>query len=185
MRIMRCIAGAALVVFQLVPSMIAIAAVTPGDVITNENAAMVADLVSPGNFVLVEQGMRMTIVPTGRLDWPPPYKAATEKYSSQVTLNAKGELQKYVAGLPFPFIDVNDPQAANKIVWNFSYGPQTADFIHARTSRRRAIATWARQVHFFPRFCLRNFFIRPRPIWSSTTWSAEPNFRPSRPIPTR
>ena len=47
-------------------------------------------------------------------------------------LNAKGELQKYVAGLPFPFIDLNDPQAANKIVWNFSYGPQAADFIHAR-----------------------------------------------------
>ena len=132
MRIMRCIACAALVVFQLASSILAIAAVTPGDVITNENASTVADLVSPGNFVLVEQGMRMTIVPTGRLDWPPPYKAATEKYSSQVTLNAKGELQKYVAGLPFPFIDLNDPQAANKIVWNFSYGPQTADFIHAR-----------------------------------------------------
>jgi uncharacterized protein DUF1329 len=132
MRIMRCIAGAALVVFQLTSSILANAAVTPGDVITSENAAVVADLVSPGNFVLVEQGMRMTIVPTGRLDWPPPYKAATEKYSSQVTLNAKGELQKYVAGLPFPFIDLNDPQAANKIVWNFSYGPQTADFIHAR-----------------------------------------------------
>ena len=63
MRIMRCIVGAALVVFQLASSILAIAAVTPGDVITNENAAMVADLVSPGNFVLVEQGMRMTIVP--------------------------------------------------------------------------------------------------------------------------
>jgi hypothetical protein len=63
MRIMRCVAGAALVVFQLASSILAIAAVTPGDVITNENAAMVADLVSPGNFVLVEQGMRVTIVP--------------------------------------------------------------------------------------------------------------------------
>lgn len=133
MRIMRRIACAALLLLQAFAfSILSIAAVTPGDVITNENAATVANLVSPGNFVLVEQGMRLTIVPTGRLDWPPPYKAATEKYSPQVTLNTKGELQNYVAGLPFPFVDLNDPQAANKIVWNFSYGPEAADFIHAR-----------------------------------------------------
>ncbi len=133
MRIMRRIGCAALLFLQIFAfSIPASAAVTAGDLITNENAATVANLVSPGNFVLVEQGMRMTIVPTGQLDWPPPYKAATEKYSPQVALNAKGELQKYVAGLPFPFVDLNDPQAANKIVWNFSYGPQAADFIHAR-----------------------------------------------------
>jgi hypothetical protein len=34
------------------------------------------------NFVLVKQGMRLKIVPTERLEWPPPYKAATEKYAS-------------------------------------------------------------------------------------------------------
>ncbi len=65
----------------------AFAAVQPGDVITPDNAAKVADLVSPGNLALVKQGMRMKIVPTGRLDWPPPYKTATEKYSPQVRLN--------------------------------------------------------------------------------------------------
>jgi hypothetical protein len=130
---MRCIAGLVLVFLELQGfASSAIAAVTPGDLITHENAAMVANLVSPGNYMLVEQGMRLKIVPTGQLDWPPPYKAATEKYSSQVTLNAKGELQNYIAGLPFPFVDLNDPQAATKIVWNYSYGPQVADFMHAR-----------------------------------------------------
>jgi len=85
------------------------AAVKPGDEITPENAALVQDLLSPGNFVLVKQGMRMKIVSTERLEWPPPYKAATEKYSAQVRLNEKGELQNFVAGLPFPSVDPNDP----------------------------------------------------------------------------
>ena len=110
----------------------ALAAVTPGEIITRDNASSVADLVSPGNFMLVEQGMRMKIVPTATLDWPPPYKAATEKYSPQVSLNERGELQNYVAGLPFPFLDLNDPQVATKIIWNFSYGPAIADLAEIR-----------------------------------------------------
>ena len=77
------------------------ASVKPGDEITPQNAPLVKDLVSPGNFVLVGQGMRMKIVPTVRLEWPPPYKAATEKYAPQVHLSEKGELGNYIAGLPF------------------------------------------------------------------------------------
>jgi hypothetical protein len=103
------------------------AQVNPGVLITPENAPLVTDLVSPGNFILVRQGMRMKIVPTQRLEWPPPYKAATEKYSPQVRLNDRGELQNYVAGLPFPLLDANDPQVATKVMWNFSYRPQFTD----------------------------------------------------------
>ncbi len=108
------------------------ASVKPGDLITPDNASAVYYLVSPGNFVLVRQGMRMKIVATGQLDWPPPYKAATEQYSGQVQLNGEGEIHNYVAGLPFPFIDPNDPQVATKVLWNFSYGPQTTDVVDAR-----------------------------------------------------
>jgi hypothetical protein len=103
------------------------AAVSPGDTITTDQADKVADLVSPGNFVLVKQGMTMKIVPTGRLDWPPPYKAATEKYSAQVQLAPDGTLKNYMAGLPFPLVDANDPQAALKVMWNFSYRPLYTD----------------------------------------------------------
>jgi Protein of unknown function (DUF1329) len=113
--------------FFLLSAGVVKAQVKPGDEITPENAAKVTDLVSPGNFVLVKQGMRMKIVPTERLEWPPPYKAATEKYSSQVRLNPKGELQYYVAGQPFPLLDANDPQVATKLMWNFSFRPQYTD----------------------------------------------------------
>src|SRR6266849_8764085 len=62
------------------------AQVKPGDFITPENATKVKDLVGPGVYYKVEHGMSMKIAPTQRVDWPPPYKDATEKYSAQVRL---------------------------------------------------------------------------------------------------
>jgi len=103
------------------------AGVNPGDTITKDQAGKVADLVSPGNLILVKQGMTMKIVPTERLEWPPPYKAATEKYSAQVQLARDGTLKNYAAGLPFPLVDANDSQAALKVMWNFSYRPLYTD----------------------------------------------------------
>src|SRR5215469_6209541 len=103
------------------------AGVNPGDTITKDQADKVSDLVSPGNLILVKQGMTMKIVPTDSLDWPPPYKAATEKYSAQVQLAPDGTLKNYKAGLPFPLVDANDPQAALKVMWNFSYRPLYTD----------------------------------------------------------
>ena len=108
------------------------AQVKPGDVITPDNASKVEGLVSPGNLILVRQGMKMKIVPTGHLDWPPPYKAATEQYSPQVSLTPDGELKNYAAGLPFPMVDANDPQAATKIMWNFAFRPLYTDDVDAR-----------------------------------------------------
>jgi len=113
----------------------AYAVVKPGDVITKDNAAKVADLVSPGNYVLVQQGMQMRIVPSDRLEWPPPFKTATEKYSPQVHLAPDGTLKNYVSGLPFPLVDpvdINDPQVATKVMWNFSYRPLYSDDIDMR-----------------------------------------------------
>ena len=76
--------------------------------------------------------MTMKIVPTGHLDWPPPYKEATERYSPQVSLTADGDLKGYVAGLPFPLVDANDPDAATKIMWNFQFRPLHTDDLDQR-----------------------------------------------------
>ncbi len=103
------------------------AGVIPGDTITKDQAGKVTDLVSPGNLILVQQGMTMKIVPTDRLEWPPPYRSATEKYSPQVSLAPDGTLKGYAAGLPFPLVDANDPNAALKVMWNFSYRPLYTD----------------------------------------------------------
>jgi Protein of unknown function (DUF1329) len=104
------------------------AEVKPGDIITIQNAAKVKDLVSPGVYYKVEKGMSMKIVPTARIDWPPPYKDATEKYSAQVNLSHdRRSIVGYVAGQPFPLIDSNDPDVAVKIIWNNVFRPIQSD----------------------------------------------------------
>jgi Protein of unknown function (DUF1329) len=108
------------------------AQVHDGDVITPAKASTVQNFVSPGNLVLVEHGMEITVEPAEHLEWPPPYKEATEKYSSQVALTRDENLASYVAGLPFPLVDVNDPQAATKIMWNFQFRPSSTDDLDAR-----------------------------------------------------
>jgi hypothetical protein len=108
------------------------AEVQDGDVITPANASKVENLLSPGSFALVKQGMTMKIIPAEHLESPPPYRAATEKYSPQVALAPDGNLENYVAGLPFPLVEANDPQAATKIMWNFEYRPMSTDDIDER-----------------------------------------------------
>jgi len=104
------------------------ATVKPGEVITPTNAAQVRDLVSPGVYYAVVHGMRMNIIPSERVDWPPPYKDATEKYSQQVRLtNDHRSIVGYVAGQPFPLIDPNDPYVATKIIWNNVFRPISSD----------------------------------------------------------
>jgi hypothetical protein len=106
----------------------AMAAVKPGEVITAQNATTVKDLVSPGVYYMVTHGMTMNITPTQRIDWPPPYKDATEKYSAQVRLTPDHRsVAGYVAGQPFPMIDANDPYVADKIMWNNVFRPITSD----------------------------------------------------------
>ena len=130
---MRFVRGSALLGAVLTIAMLALgtsakAQVKPGDFITPENATKVKNIVSPGVYWKVLRGMEMKIVPTTRVDWPPPYKDATEKYSSQVTLTADHRsLVGYVAGQPFPLVDANDPYVANKIIWNNVFRPITSD----------------------------------------------------------
>jgi len=105
----------------------AVAGVKPGDVITKSNASQVQDLLSPGNYILVQQGMQLNIIPSSKLDWPPPFKDATEQYSAQVSLGVDGTIKNYVAGQPFPLVDPNDPQVATKVMWNYSFRPLYSD----------------------------------------------------------
>jgi len=104
------------------------AQVKPGDFIGSDNAAKVKELVSPGVFYKVQHGMSMKIIPTERVDWPPPYKEMTEKYSAQVRLtDDHRSLLGYVSGQPFPLLDINDPQVATKVMWNTVFKPMWTD----------------------------------------------------------
>jgi uncharacterized protein DUF1329 len=107
---------------------LALGQVKPGDQITAANAARVKDLLSPGTYYAVTKGMEIDVVRPERVDWPPPYQDATEKYSAQVRLSADHRsLVGYVAGQPFPLLDPNDPDVGTKIMWNSSFRPITSD----------------------------------------------------------
>jgi len=111
----------------------AVADVSPGDKITDQNIDKVKDLISPGMEWCIKHGFPITISETKRVEWPKAYKEATEKYSSQVKLSADGlTVQNYVAGLPFPNVDAKDPQVAQKIMWNYSYNFLSTDDVDLR-----------------------------------------------------
>ncbi|MFP6625577.1 MAG: DUF1329 domain-containing protein [Deltaproteobacteria bacterium] len=95
--------------------------VKPGDLITRRNSERVKDLVSPGILWCVNNGMELDIVPYKTIPLPKAYTKATEKYSSQVSLSQDNLIENFVAGQPFPNVDLNDPKAAEKIMYNFSY----------------------------------------------------------------
>jgi hypothetical protein len=111
----------------------AAADVQPGDAITAANVDKAKDLLSPGMEWCVRHGWPMHIVAPKPIQWPQAYKEATEKYAPQVKLSTDGlSLENYVAGLPFPNIDTNDPQVAYKMMWNYEYKFLTTDDVDLR-----------------------------------------------------
>lgn len=109
----------ALTLAVLLTATAAPAQVKPGDHITLKNSHLVKDIVSPGIFWCVNNGMDLDIVPYKKIDLPKAYVEATEKYSDQVTIDDECMIGSWVAGRPFPNIDPNDKCAAHKIMWNF------------------------------------------------------------------
>jgi hypothetical protein len=106
----------------------ATADVQPGDIITKENMDKAGDLLIPTMQWFVQQGMQIKVIPYRKVELPKLYKEATEKYAAQVQLSPDGrEIFNYVAGLPFPTIDPNDPLAAFKVMWNHEQKPTYID----------------------------------------------------------
>ncbi len=99
-----------------------------GDVVTQENAAQAEALLTPATRWMVERGMRMSIIDSKKISWPRAYREATDKYAAQVKLAADGgQMFDYVAGCPFPQIDLQDPMAGAKILWNYQQNPFSID----------------------------------------------------------
>jgi hypothetical protein len=96
------------------------ASIPAGTVIDSKNVSSFGDLGGPGLRWIVERGARLEVGAYRKVANPPPFLEATQKYSSSVKLSEDGKgLTDYVAGLPFPQIDPNDPHVAIKLVLNF------------------------------------------------------------------
>ncbi len=98
-----------------------------GAIITAENAEQYAIYLPAAAVLALKHGFKIQVLPTRKLQWSAGYQHATEKYSPQVRLDQDGFLANYVAGMPFPLIETNDPQAAAKIAYNWHLGPVLPD----------------------------------------------------------
>jgi hypothetical protein len=148
--------------------------VQPGDVITAANVDKAADLMSPGMEWCVRHGWPMRVVAPKSVTWPKAFKDATEKYSGQIKLAADGlSLENYVAGLPFPQIDPNDPHVAKKIMWNYEYKFLTTDDVDLRnfdadtgsisTSVPMSVERHFLLDHFRRLFYTGRLYVEPKP----------------------
>ena len=78
-------------------------------------------------MLAIQHGLRLEVQPTHRMQWSKGFQTATEKYSPQVGLDKDDYITNYIAGMPFPLIDTNDPKAAVKIAYNWHFGPVLPD----------------------------------------------------------
>jgi len=102
--------------------------VKPGDTISKENAAQAEEFLTPSVRWMVERGMTIQVIETRKVAWPQAYKEATEKYAAQVKIAEDGrDIMNYIAGAPFPAIDINDPLAGFKVMWNHEHSPAVID----------------------------------------------------------
>ena len=102
-------------------------ALAPGTTIDASNAGSYVQYLPVAAQAAISHGLKLQIVPTKRLDWSTGFTEATEKYSSQVGLDAEDSITNYVAGAPFPRVALSDPKAAVKIAYNWHMGPFMPD----------------------------------------------------------
>jgi Protein of unknown function (DUF1329) len=105
----------------------ATAALAPGTIINTANAPQYASLIPAAAMLAVQHGLRLEVTAPHRIQWSTGFQTATEKYSPQVGLDQDDYITNYIAGMPFPLIDVNDPKAAVKIAYNWHFGPVLPD----------------------------------------------------------
>jgi len=102
-------------------------ALAPGTIINAHNAEQYTKLIPAAAMLAIQHGLRLEVQPTRRIQWSNGFQTATEKYSPQVGLDKDDYITNYIAGMPFPLIDTNDPKAAVKIAYNWHFGPVLPD----------------------------------------------------------
>jgi len=91
----------------------------PGDTIGPQNWQRIQGMVGENFLNRIKSGYTIQIKAPKIYHPLKEYVEATEKYSGKVALGPNGELLNYVAGQPFPKLDLGDSQIGQKLAWNF------------------------------------------------------------------
>lgn len=95
------------------------AGLAPGTTISHTSWEAAQEYLPPEILERVKAGeFSFAVQETTDLPVSEAYIQATKQYAAQVQIGADGELEGYVAGLPFPVLDPSDPQAGLKAAWN-------------------------------------------------------------------
>ena len=105
---------------------------TPGTVITQDNAHLIEGLVPPEIHAYYEKGEwsnRVEEWPLGKYKWDAEFLKHNEENAKHFDIDEDGGIvdkrtgkyPDYIYGYPFPKIDPEDPKAGTKIVWNQTY----------------------------------------------------------------
>ncbi len=92
-----------------------------GTVIDASNVERWTHLLGPSIRWAVRRGAKLNIIDPEPVIIEDERQAATERYHAQVSLSEdKRSLRNYVAGIPFPQIDLEDPDVATRIMFNLT-----------------------------------------------------------------
>jgi hypothetical protein len=108
---------------RVVASAVAVSLPQTGTRIDASNVSQYAKLLPTALMFAVAHGLTINVVANQRITWPARYQRDTEQFSAQVTLAPNDGLQHHTAGLPFPQVDEQSPQAGVKVAYNWRFGP--------------------------------------------------------------
>ncbi|HJY81129.1 MAG TPA: DUF1329 domain-containing protein [Candidatus Binatia bacterium] len=144
------------------------------DVTLSSTNAQLAKEVLPDEILrlLTSGDFTITIQETMDLHLRQSYIDATLQHWQSVSLNGGGTLANYQSGAPFPLLDPTDPQAGEKLAWNFRYRDFGETFEMWPTTRE---VNAAGQVEHFDRGIQRIRFgmHRPNPADNDPRWQEE------------
>jgi len=133
------------------------------------------DLLGPSIQWSINRGATLKVVAPKPIPLEYFRAEATERYSSQVKLaEDKRSIRNYVAGIPFPTVTADDPDAATKMMFNmearvawdsldirsFNCDTGTLDVSAGFQVQRHYLAD-----HFRRLFYVSRAFIEPKPVW--------------------
>ena len=100
----------------------------PGDTVGPLNWERVKGMAGENLLNRIRQGYTFKIKPPTTYQPPREYVEATKKHAGAARLGPGGELLNHVVGLPFAEVDPRDPQAGQKVAWNYYWRWRGDDF---------------------------------------------------------
>ena len=145
----------------------------PGVTLSQANANLAKEVLPDEVLHLLTSGdFTITIQETTDLPLRQSYIDATIQHSYSVSLNGGDTLASYQSGAPFPLLDPTDPQAGEKLAWDFRYRDFGETFEMWPTTRE---VTATGGVEHFDRGIMRIRFgmHRPNPTDNDPQWQEQ------------